>query len=215
MYNQENLHPLEDKLKTEKEAKFLACVIQLNYVLSLHFIFFICAFQSGQSIWQHFRTVQFFFLVRNYLFAWNPQFSVQLVIYTRIFQFFCNNFGFQKCPGTDISVNLMDVINLVTESQHSWVWKEPLVGLCGSTSPLQNKLPRSWKLFSLSFQTWKKWNFKYAKNHMKLQKTALFSHVHLGAEGGLLAHPKFFPTCWPHSQHQQQCWCQPALVSCA
>lgn len=27
MYNQENLHPLEDKLKTENEAKFLACVI--------------------------------------------------------------------------------------------------------------------------------------------------------------------------------------------
>lgn len=27
MYNQENLCPLEDKLKTEKAAKFLACVI--------------------------------------------------------------------------------------------------------------------------------------------------------------------------------------------
>lgn len=55
LYNQENLHSLGDKLKTEEETRFLECVIWLNYVLSLHFIFFICAVQSGKSIWQYFK----------------------------------------------------------------------------------------------------------------------------------------------------------------
>lgn len=48
------------------------------------------------------------------------------------------------------------------------------MGLCGSTSSFQSKLPRTWKLFLLSFQTWKNWNFKYSKSCMKLQKMAFF-----------------------------------------